>query len=94
MTSEHQADYRPATAHEQAQPARTVAPRADTPGVIAPPPLIYLGALGVGFGLNAVIGGAFPAVDHCPAGQSRVDRRGHRAPGDVRAGLRPRPDTR
>jgi protein-S-isoprenylcysteine O-methyltransferase Ste14 len=30
-------------------------PRADTPGVIAPPPLIYLGALGVGFGLNAVV---------------------------------------
>jgi protein-S-isoprenylcysteine O-methyltransferase Ste14 len=60
MTSEHQADYRPATAHEQAQPARTVAPRADTPGVIAPPPLIYLGALGVGFGLDAVIGGASP----------------------------------
>ena len=58
MTSEHQADYRPATAHEQAQPARTVAPRADTPGVIAPPPLIYLGALGVGCGLDAVMGGA------------------------------------
>lgn len=28
----------------------------DTAGVIAPPPLIYLGALGVGLGLDAVIG--------------------------------------
>ena len=34
------------------------ADHADTPGVIAPPPLIYLGALGIGFGLDAVIGGA------------------------------------
>jgi len=32
----------------------------DTPGVIAPPPLIYLGTLGIGFGLDAVIGGASP----------------------------------
>ena len=30
----------------------------DTAGVIAPPPLIYLGALGIGFGLDAVIGSA------------------------------------
>ena len=30
---------------------------ADTPGVIAPPPLIYLGGLGAGFALNAVVGG-------------------------------------
>jgi protein-S-isoprenylcysteine O-methyltransferase Ste14 len=34
------------------------APGADTPGVIAPPPLIYLGGLGAGFALNAVVGGA------------------------------------
>jgi protein-S-isoprenylcysteine O-methyltransferase Ste14 len=34
------------------------AARADTPGVIAPPPLIYLGALGVGFALDRVVGGA------------------------------------
>lgn len=34
----------------------TEASSADTAGVIAPPPLIYLGALGVGFGLDAVIG--------------------------------------
>ena len=47
-----------AAAHERSQPARTVASGADTPGVIAPPPLIYLGALGVGFGLDTVIGGA------------------------------------
>jgi protein-S-isoprenylcysteine O-methyltransferase Ste14 len=37
---------------------QTAAPRADTPGVIAPPPLIYLGALGVGFALDAVMGDA------------------------------------
>jgi protein-S-isoprenylcysteine O-methyltransferase Ste14 len=30
----------------------------DTPGVIAPPPLIYLGALGIGFGVNAMFGDA------------------------------------
>jgi protein-S-isoprenylcysteine O-methyltransferase Ste14 len=32
------------------------AAQTDTAGVIAPPPLIYLGALGIGFGLNAAIG--------------------------------------
>lgn len=37
---------------------QAAASRADTPGVIAPPPLIYLGALGIGFALNAVVGGA------------------------------------
>jgi protein-S-isoprenylcysteine O-methyltransferase Ste14 len=37
---------------------QAAAPGADTPGVIAPPPLIYLGGLGVGFALNAVVGGA------------------------------------
>jgi protein-S-isoprenylcysteine O-methyltransferase Ste14 len=37
---------------------QAAAPKADTPGVIAPPPLIYLGALGVGFALDAVIGDA------------------------------------
>ena len=36
---------------------QAAAPGADTPGVIAPPPLIYLGGLGVGFALNAVVGG-------------------------------------
>jgi protein-S-isoprenylcysteine O-methyltransferase Ste14 len=34
------------------------APGADTPGVIAPPPLIYLGGLGAGFALQAAVGGA------------------------------------
>jgi len=37
---------------------QAVAPGADTPGVIAPPPLIYLGGLGIGFALDAVVGGA------------------------------------
>jgi protein-S-isoprenylcysteine O-methyltransferase Ste14 len=37
----------------------TVEQSADTAGVIAPPPLIYLGALGVGFGLNAALGGGW-----------------------------------
>jgi protein-S-isoprenylcysteine O-methyltransferase Ste14 len=46
-----------ATTPEQAQPASAAAPHPDTPGVIASPPLIFLGALGVGLGLNAVIGG-------------------------------------
>lgn len=44
------------TAHDKAGPAV----RADTPGVIAPPPLIYLGALGIGFGLDAMVGGPTP----------------------------------
>jgi D-alanyl-D-alanine carboxypeptidase (penicillin-binding protein 5/6) len=33
-------------------------------------------------------------ITRCPAGRSRVDRRGRRADGDFCAGLRPRPDTR
>jgi hypothetical protein len=33
------------------------APRPDTAGVIAPPPVIHLGALGLGFALDAVGGG-------------------------------------
>ena len=37
---------------------QAAAPRPDTAGVIAPPPLIYLGALGLGFGLDAVTEGA------------------------------------
>jgi protein-S-isoprenylcysteine O-methyltransferase Ste14 len=73
MTIEQQADYPQATAHEQAQPARTVGPRADTPGVIAPPPLIYLGALGIGFGLDALIGGAsLPSTVARPAGAALI----------------------
>jgi protein-S-isoprenylcysteine O-methyltransferase Ste14 len=35
----------------------------DVPGVIAPPPLIYLGGLAIGFLLEALLpGGSFPAV--------------------------------
>lgn len=43
----------------------------DTAGVIAPPPLIYLGALGVGLGLDAVIGsGSLPSPVAIPAGSA------------------------
>jgi protein-S-isoprenylcysteine O-methyltransferase Ste14 len=71
MTFERHADHPLGTAHEQAQPA--VAPRADTPGVIAPPPLIYLGALGIGFGLDAAIGGAsLPSTVARPAGAALI----------------------
>jgi protein-S-isoprenylcysteine O-methyltransferase Ste14 len=45
----------------------------DTPGVIAPPPLIYLGALGIGFGLDAAIGGAsLPTTVARPAGAALI----------------------
>ena len=37
----------------------------DIPGVIAPPPLIYLGGLGIGFLLEALLpGGSFPGHIH------------------------------
>lgn len=62
-----------AAAQEQAQPASTVARGADTPGVIAPPPLIYLGALGVGFGLDAMIGSAeLPSTVARPVGAALI----------------------
>ncbi len=49
------------------------APGADTPGVIAPPPLIYLGALGVGFALDAVIGGgSLPSAIARPVGAGLI----------------------
>ena len=52
---------------------QAAAPRADTAGVIAPPPLIYLGALGLGFGLDAVIGGAsLPSTVARPAGAAFI----------------------
>ena len=61
------------TAHDQAQPNSTLAPRADTPGVIAPPPLIYLGALAIGFGLDALTGGAtLPSTVARPAGAALI----------------------
>jgi protein-S-isoprenylcysteine O-methyltransferase Ste14 len=44
----------------QIEPDPKNEPGGETAGVIAPPPLIYLGALGLGFGLNAVIGRRSP----------------------------------
>jgi protein-S-isoprenylcysteine O-methyltransferase Ste14 len=45
----------------------------DTPGVIAPPPLIYLGTLGIGFGLDVAIGGAaLPSTVARPAGAALI----------------------
>src|SRR5438309_5452475 len=47
--------------------------RPDTAGVIAPPPLIYLGTLGIGFGLDAVIGtGAMPSTVALPLGTASI----------------------
>jgi protein-S-isoprenylcysteine O-methyltransferase Ste14 len=47
--------------------------RGDTAGVIAPPPLIYLGALGVGVGLDAVIGtGSPPSSIALPLGAASI----------------------
>jgi protein-S-isoprenylcysteine O-methyltransferase Ste14 len=44
-----------------------------TAGVIAPPPLIYLGALGVGFGLDGMIGrGSLPSAAAIPAGSALI----------------------
>jgi protein-S-isoprenylcysteine O-methyltransferase Ste14 len=37
------------------QPASSAVPARDAPGVIGPPPLIYIGALAVGFGLDALL---------------------------------------
>lgn len=48
-------------------------PRGETAGVIAPPPLIYLGALGIGFGLEAVVGtGSLPSTVAVPAGAAAI----------------------
>ena len=48
-------------------------PRGDTAGVLAPPPLIYLGALGVGFGLDATIGtGSLPSAVAVPVGAASI----------------------
>ena len=45
----------------------------DTAGVIAPPPLIYLGALGVGFGLDAVMRtGSLPSTVALPVGSASI----------------------
>jgi len=59
-----------ATKSNRGQP---LSPGADTPGVIAPPPLIYLGGLGVGFALNAVAGGApLPSTVARPIGAALI----------------------
>lgn len=45
----------------------------DTAGVIAPPPLIYLGTLGIGFGLDAAIGtGSVPSTVALPIGTAAI----------------------
>jgi protein-S-isoprenylcysteine O-methyltransferase Ste14 len=53
---------------------RSAAPSApDTAEVIAPPPLIYLGALGIGFGLDAAIGtGSLPPTVAVPVGVASI----------------------
>ena len=48
-------------------------PQGDTAGVIAPPPLIFLGALGAGFALDAAVGtGSLPSTVAVPIGAASV----------------------
>lgn len=48
-------------------------PHGDIAGVIAPPPLIYLGALGLGFGLDVVIRtGSLPLTVAAPIGAASI----------------------
>jgi protein-S-isoprenylcysteine O-methyltransferase Ste14 len=48
-------------------------PPSDAAGAIAPPPLIYLSALGIGFGLDAVIGtGSLPSSVAVPVGAASI----------------------
>jgi len=55
------------------QQAALAAPERDTAGVIAPPPLIYLFALGIGFGLDVVIGtGSLPWTVAVPVGVASI----------------------
>jgi protein-S-isoprenylcysteine O-methyltransferase Ste14 len=57
----------------QSEPYQQSEPRADTAGVIAPPPLIYLGALGIGFGLDRAIGaGTLPRAVTAPIGAASI----------------------
>jgi protein-S-isoprenylcysteine O-methyltransferase Ste14 len=45
----------------------------DTAGVIAPPPVIYLSALGIGFGVDAVVGtGSLPSSVAVPVGAASI----------------------
>ncbi len=67
----------------------TVEQHTDTAGVIAPPPLIYLGALAVGFGLNAAIGsGSLPRAAALPVGGGLMVAGGALAATFVRAFIR------
>lgn len=51
----------------------TASSERDTAGVIAPPPLIYLGALGIGFGLDAAIeAGSLPSTVALPIGAASI----------------------
>jgi len=60
-------------ASPQLESHRESEPRGDTAGVIAPPPLIYLGALGIGFGRDAVIGtGSLPPAVTVPIGAASI----------------------
>jgi protein-S-isoprenylcysteine O-methyltransferase Ste14 len=62
-----------AAATPQFESHRADKPRGDTAGVIAPPPLIYLGALGTGFGLDALIGtGSLPSTVAVPIGAGSI----------------------
>ncbi len=48
-------------------------PRSDTADVIAPPPLIYLGALGTGIAFDTVIGtGSLPSTVAVPVGATSI----------------------
>jgi protein-S-isoprenylcysteine O-methyltransferase Ste14 len=52
---------------------RPSSPRGDTADVIAPPPLIYLGALGIGFALDAAMGtGSLPSTVTAPIGGASI----------------------
>ena len=63
----------PAAGATTASPRDGISSPSDTAGVIAPPPLIYLGALGIGFGLNAVIGtGSLPSTIALPVGSASI----------------------
>ena len=56
-----------AATHSEASPS------GDTAGVIAPPPLIFLSALGIGFGLDAAMGtGSLPSTVARPLGSASI----------------------
>jgi protein-S-isoprenylcysteine O-methyltransferase Ste14 len=60
------------TAAPQLQPDQEREP-GRTAGVIAPPPVIYLGALAIGLGLDAVIGtGSLPSIVGVPIGAASI----------------------